>query len=586
LRFPVTELHYPKRHNPATALLLLPFDLKRGLRYAGAIIRRSVPSCSFVAQKQEIEVANRVPASGLANQGIDTPAKLFWNLGSAALVEQAVIRGEGVLAKEGPLVVETGRHTGRSAKDKFIVRDSETEDTIWWDNNKSIAPEHFQALKQDFLAALGQKETLFVADLYGGSQPEHRVRVRVINELAWHNLFIRTMLVRPEAGELEGFEPEFTIIDLPTFVADPARHGCRSETVIAVSLTERMILIGGTAYAGEMKKSVFGVLNYLLPAKGVMPMHCSANMGGNGDTAVFFGLSGTGKTTLSADASRTLIGDDEHGWSDTAVFNFEGGCYAKTIRLSQEAEPEIFATTRRFGTVLENVVMDPDTRELDLDDNSKAENTRAAYPIDFIPNCSEENMGPPPRNIVMLTADAFGVLPPIARLTPDQAMYHFLSGYTAKVAGTEIGVTEPEATFSTCFGAPFMPRHPSVYGNLLKERIARGNVDCWLVNTGWTGGKYGVGKRMPIKATRALLNAALDGSLKSAEFRKDPYFGFDVPVEVPGVDTAILNPRDTWADKEEYDTTAAKLVGLFIDNFAKFEMHVDQSVKEAAPTAA
>jgi phosphoenolpyruvate carboxykinase (ATP) len=394
------------------------------------------------------------------------------------------------------------------------------------------------------------------------------------------------MLVRPEADELESFEPEFTIIDLPSFVADPERHGCRSKTVIAVSLTERMILIGGTAYAGEMKKSVFGVLNYLLPAKGVMPMHCSANMGPDGDTAVFFGLSGTGKTTLSADASRTLIGDDEHGWSDTAVFNFEGGCYAKTIRLSEEAEPEIYATTRRFGTVLENVVMDPDTRELDLDDNSKAENTRAAYPIDFIPNCSDENMGPPPRNIVMLTADAFGVLPPIARLTPDQAMYHFLSGYTAKVAGTEIGVTEPEATFSTCFGAPFMPRHPSVYGNLLKERIARGHVDCWLVNTGWTGGKYGVGKRMPIKATRALLNAALDGSLKNAEFRKDPYFGFDVPVEVPGVDTAILNPRDTWPNAEDYDAMAAKLVGLFIENFSKFETHVDQSVKEAAPTAA
>ena len=531
-------------------------------------------------------MANRVPSFGLANQGIDTPATLHWNLGSPALVEQAVQRGEGSLAKHGPLVVETGKHTGRSAKDKFTVRDSETEDSIWWDNNKAMSPEHFRALKEDFLAELAKKETLFVADLYGGSQPEHRVRVRVINELAWHNLFIRTMLVRPEADELEGFEPEFTIIDLPTFVADPERHGCRTETVIAVNLSERMILIGGTAYAGEMKKSVFGVLNYLLPAKGLMPMHCSANMGPSGDTAVFFGLSGTGKTTLSADASRTLIGDDEHGWSDTAVFNFEGGCYAKTIRLSEEAEPEIFATTRRFGTVLENVVMDPDTRELDLDDASKAENTRAAYPIDFIPNSSSENMGPPPRNIVMLTADAFGVLPPIARLTPDQAMYHFLSGYTAKVAGTEIGVTEPEATFSTCFGAPFMPRHPSVYGNLLKERIARGQVDCWLVNTGWTGGKYGVGKRMPIKATRALLNAALDGSLKNGEFRKDPYFGFDVPVAVPGVDTAILNPRDTWADKDEYDAMASKLVGLFIANFAKFETHVDQSVKEAAPTAA
>jgi phosphoenolpyruvate carboxykinase (ATP) len=530
-------------------------------------------------------VANRVPASGLANQGIETPAQLHWNLGHSALIEQSVKRGEGLLAKDGPLVVETGKHTGRSAKDKFTVRDAETEDTIWWDNNKSMSPEHFAALKEDFLAELAKKDTLFVADLYGGSQPEHRVRVRVINELAWHNLFIRTLLVRPEAEELADFTPEFTIIDLPSFVADPSRHGCRSETVIAVNLTEKMILIGGTRYAGEMKKSVFGVLNYLLPAKGVMPMHCSANIGPDRDTAVFFGLSGTGKTTLSADASRTLIGDDEHGWSDTAVFNFEGGCYAKMIRLSADAEPEIYATTKRFGTVLENVVIDPDTRELDLDDNSLAENTRGAYPIDFIPNASEDNMGPVPKNIVMLTADAFGVLPPIARLTPDQAMYHFLSGYTAKVAGTEIGVTEPEATFSTCFGAPFMPRHPTVYGNLLKERIARGNVTCWLVNTGWTGGKYGVGSRMPIKATRALLNAALDGSLNTAEFRKDPWFGFEVPVSVPGVDDKILDPRETWADKNDYDATAKKLVQLFIDNFAKFTDHVDAGVMAAAPTA-
>jgi phosphoenolpyruvate carboxykinase (ATP) len=530
-------------------------------------------------------VGNRVPARGLADQGIATAAEIHWNLGTPELVEQAVRRGEGLLARHGPLVVRTGKHTGRSANDKFIVRDAETESTIWWDNNKSMTPDHFAALKRDFLACVAEKEQLYVADLYGGSQPEHRVRVRVINELAWHNLFIRTLLVRPDAADLPGFEPEFTIIDLPGFRADPARHGCRSETVIAVNLTERMILIGGTAYAGEMKKSVFGVLNYLLPAEGVMPMHCSANIGRKGDTAVFFGLSGTGKTTLSADASRILIGDDEHGWSDTAVFNFEGGCYAKMIRLSAEAEPEIYATTKRFGTVLENVAIDEETRELDLDDNRHAENTRGAYPIDFIPNSSEANMGPVPKNIVMLTADAFGVLPPIARLTPDQAMYHFLSGYTAKVAGTEIGVTEPEATFSTCFGAPFMPRHPSVYGNLLKERIARGGVKCWLVNTGWTGGKYGTGSRMPIKATRALLNAALDGSLNGATFRTDENFGFEVPVAVPGVDPAILNPRDTWADKAEYDATAARLVKLFVDNFAKFEAHVDAGVRNAAPRA-
>lgn len=529
-------------------------------------------------------MTDRKPSFDLEAQGISTDAALHWNLQTAALVEQAVSRGEGRLAKDGPLVVATGAHTGRSAQDKFIVRDAETENSIWWGkSNKAMTPEHFAALKADFLTALGEKTTLFVQDLFGGSQPEHRVNVRVINEFAWHNLFIRTMLVRPAAEALAGFRPDYTIIDLPSFRADPVRHGCRSETVIAVSFTEKLILIGGTAYAGEMKKSVFGLLNYLLPADGIMPMHCSANIGPDGDTAVFFGLSGTGKTTLSADATRTLIGDDEHGWSDTAVFNFEGGCYAKMIRLSEDAEPEIFATTKRFGTVLENVVMDPDTRELDLDDAALAENTRGAYPIDFIPNASEHNMGPVPKNIVMLTADAYGVLPPIAKLTPDQAMYHFLSGYTARVAGTEIGVTEPEATFSTCFGAPFMPRHPSVYGNLLKERIAKGAVDCWLVNTGWTGGKYGVGNRMPIKATRALLNAALDGSLKGAQFRTDPNFGFKVPVSVPGVDDAILDPRETWPDKADYDATAAKLVDQFNENFAQFADGVDEGVRQSAP---
>jgi phosphoenolpyruvate carboxykinase (ATP) len=523
----------------------------------------------------------------LAKQGIETSATVRWNLLTAPLVEEAVRNGEGLLAKDGPFVVATGKHTGRSASDKYIVRDAGTEDTVWWGKtNVAMSPAQFATLKADFLAALGAKDKLYVADLYGGSQAEHRVNVRVINELAWHNLFIRTLLVRPEASELTDFTPEYTIIDLPSFRADPARHGCRSETVIAVNFSEKLILIGGTAYAGEMKKSVFGILNYLLPAKGVMPMHCSANIGPAGDTAVFFGLSGTGKTTLSADASRTLIGDDEHGWSDTAVFNFEGGCYAKVIRLSAEAEPEIFATTKRFGTVLENVVIDPDTREIDLDDATLAENSRGSYPIDFIPNASKENLGPVPRNIIFLTADAYGVLPPIARLSPEQAMYHFLSGYTARVAGTEIGVTEPSATFSTCFGAPFMPRHPSVYGNLLRERIAKGGVTCWLVNTGWTGGKYGVGSRMPIKVTRALLNAALDGSLNAAQFRLDPNFGFEVPAAVDGVDSNILDPRQTWADKAGYDETAAKLVKQFVDNFAQFEAHVDASVRQAALTAA
>lgn len=525
----------------------------------------------------------------LSQQGFPEVATIFANLGTAPLIEHAVRHGEGLLAKDGPFVVATGKHTGRSAKDKFIVRDDETESTVWWGKtNVAMSPAHFAALKEDFIAALADKERLYVADLFGGSQPEHRVNVRVINELAWHNLFIRTLLVRPKPEELAGFEPEYTIIDLPTFRADPARHGCRSETVVAVNFTEKLILIGGTAYAGEMKKSVFGILNYLLPVKGVMPMHCSANIGADGKTAVFFGLSGTGKTTLSADASRTLIGDDEHGWSDTAVFNFEGGCYAKMIRLSAEAEPEIYATTKRFGTVLENVVIDPVTREIDLDDASLAENSRGSYPIDFIPNASEKNLGPVPANLIFLTADAYGVLPPIARLTPDQAMYHFLSGYTARVAGTEIGVTEPEATFSTCFGAPFMPRHPSVYGNLLKERIAKGGVKCWLVNTGWSGGKAtmeGI-KRMPIKATRALLNAALDGSLNEAEFREDPNFGFEVPVAVPGVDTALLDPRGAWADPVEYDKTAQELVRKFIDNFEQFAEHVDEGVRNAAPVSA
>ena len=532
-------------------------------------------------------MSQRIPAIDLAaglRTNIAPDATVHWNLVAPQLVEAAVASGEGKLAADGPLVVETGPHTGRSVKDRFIVRDAQTESTVWWGkSNQAMDPDAFARLKEDFLAALGEKRELFVQDLFGGSQPSHRVRVRVVNELAWQNLFIRTMLVRPEERELAGFQPEYTIIDLPSFRADPARHGCRGETVIAVSFTDKLILIGGTRYGGEMKKSVFSLLNYLLPPTGVMPMHCSANIGPKGDTAIFFGLSGTGKTTLSADASRTLIGDDEHGWSDTAVFNFEGGCYAKTIRLSAEAEPEIYGATKRFGTVLENVVMDPATRTLDYDDASLAENSRAVYPINYIPNASKDNLGPVPKNMIFLTADAYGVLPPIAKLTPDQAMYHFLSGYTARVAGTEIGVVEPDATFSTCFGAPFMPRHPSVYGNLLKERIAAGGVDCWLVNTGWTGGKYGVGHRMPIKITRALLNAALDGSLNGAEFRTDPNFGFKVPVSVSGVDSQILDPRATWVDKGAYDTTAAQLVDRFVDNFAQFADQVDEGVRQAAP---
>ena len=531
-----------------------------------------------------IDVSERTPAHLLDAQGIETGATIHWNLTTAPLVEQAIARGEGELTKDGALLVDTGKFTGRSVKDKFIVRDATTEDTInWGPINQPMSPEHWANLKADFLAAVAGQDELFVADLYGGSQPEYRVNVRVITQMAWHNLFVRTLLVRPQPDELSGFVPEYTIINLPSFKADPERHGCRSDTVIAVNFTEKMILIGNTEYSGEMKKGVFGLLNFLLPAQGVMPMHCSANIGADGKSAIFFGLSGTGKTTLSADASRTLIGDDEHGWSDTAVFNFEGGCYAKMINLSAEGEPEIYATTKMFGTILENVAMDETTRELDFTDAGKTENTRGAYPIEFIPNTSRDNLGPPPSTIIFLTADAFGVLPPIARLTPDQAMYHFLSGYTAKVAGTEIGVTEPQATFSTCFGAAFMPRPPSVYGNLLKKRIAEGGAQCWLINTGWTGGQYGVGKRMPIRETRALLNAALDGSLNNVEFRKDPNFGFEVPVAVPGVDTSILDPRSTWADKDEYDRTAAKLVDLFVENFAEFESHVDEGVRQSGP---
>lgn len=511
-------------------------------------------------------------------------ARLHENLNVPQLVELALQRNEGSLSEFGALVVETGKHTGRSAQDKYIVRDVLTKEDVWWGaSNKAMTGEAFERLYTDFMAHLATLDDVFVQDLFGGSQAEHRVGVRIVTELAWHSSFVHTMLVRPSPEELQQFSADYTIIDLPSFRADPDRHGCRTETVVAIDFMQRIILIGGTGYAGEIKKAVFTILNFVLPQQGVMPMHCSANIGPDGDTAIFFGLSGTGKTTLSADASRTLIGDDEHGWSDTAVFNFEGGCYAKVIRLSAEAEPEIFATTRRFGTILENVVMDLETRVLDLDDASLAENSRGAYPIHFIPNASHDNMGPVPKNLIMLTADAFGVLPPIARLTPEQAMYYFLSGYTAKVAGTEIGVTEPEATFSTCFGAPFMPRHPSVYGNLLRKRIAAAGVDCWLVNTGWTGGPFGTGSRMPIKVTRALLKAALSGALKQAAFRTDSNFRFEVPVEVTGVESQILDPRSTWKDGNAFDHAARALADRFRRNFTQFVAHVDEGVRLSGP---
>jgi phosphoenolpyruvate carboxykinase (ATP) len=519
----------------------------------------------------------------LAHQGITGLANVYYNYVEPALVEAAVQRGEGRLGKGGAFLVSTGQFTGRSPKDKQVVRTASVENTIWWENNAPMAPDAFDVLHADMLAHM-QGRDYFVQDLYAGADPLYRLDVRVVTELAWHGLFIRHMLRRPDRAELDSFVPEWTIINCPSFKADPARHGCRSETVIAFNFDKKLILIGNTAYAGENKKSVFTLLNYLLPEKGVMPMHCSANhaIGNPVDTAVFFGLSGTGKTTLSASPDRTLIGDDEHGWSDRGSFNFEGGCYAKTINLDPEAEPEIYATTHRFATVVENMVYDPETLELDFNDDSLTANTRCAYPLDYISNASSTGLGGHPKNIIMLTCVAFGVLPPISRLTPAQAMYHFLSGFTAKVAGTERGVTEPQPTFSTCFGAPFMPRRPEVYGKLLQAKIAKHGATCWLVNTGWTGGAFGTGKRMPIKATRALLSAALDGSLGTVDFRRDPNFGFEVPVAVPGVDATLLNPRNTWADPAAYDAQAAKLVDMFSKNFAQYVPFIDDDVKAAA----
>ncbi len=529
------------------------------------------------------ETGTRNPAFGLDAFGFKNLGTVSYNLSESELARQALDRGEAERTAHGAIKAITGQHTGRSPKDKFIVRHPSLEDKVWWDGNGAMEPSRFYLLLSDFLAHAEGKD-LYVQDLIGGADPDHDIATRVVTEYAWHSLFIRNLLIRPEREALASFMPNLTIIDLPSFRADPARHGCRSETVIAVDLKRGIVLIGGTEYAGEMKKSVFTALNYLLPEKGILPMHCSANIGADGDTTIFFGLSGTGKTTLSADPARTLIGDDEHGWSENGIFNFEGGCYAKTIRLSREAEPEIFAATEREGTVLENVVLGSDGVP-DFHDGSLTENTRAAYPLHFISNASETGQGGHPKNVVFLTADAFGVMPPIARLTPAQAMYHFLSGYTAKVAGTERGVTEPEATFSTCFGAPFLPRHPSEYGNLLRDLIARHGVGCWLINTGWTGGPYGTGSRMPIKATRTMLSAALEGKLDGVRFRTDPNFGFSVPLTVPGVDSALLDPRGTWPDPLAYDRAAKRLVGMFIDNFGKFETHVDSSVLDAAPSA-
>jgi phosphoenolpyruvate carboxykinase (ATP) len=533
-----------------------------------------------------------VQESGLRNRGYGADKFGFkglsavrWNLTAPALYEHAITANEATIVASGALCAETGHHTGRSPKDKHTVVDDLTRDSVWWDNNRKMSKEHFDNLLADFIKHVEGKN-LFAQDLYGGADPKYRIKVRVFTQFAWHSLFIRTLLIRPPRADLEAFIPELTIVDLPSFKPDAKRHGGRegSDTMVAIDFTRKIVLICGSSYAGEMKKSVFSTLNFYLPAQNVVPMHCSANVSNDGkESALFFGLSGTGKTTLSQDPHRTLIGDDETGWGPEGIFNFEGGCYAKTVNLSHEAEPEIWDATNKFGAVLENVVFDPITRVPDYTNTSKTENTRSAYPLESIPNASRTGRATHPKNIVMLTADAFGVMPPIAKLTPNQAMYHFLSGYTAKVAGTEKGLVGVQPEFSTCFGAPFLPRHPSVYADLLRDYINRHQVDCWLVNSGWTGGKYGEGRRMPIKATRTLLTAALDGSLKGADFRTDPYFGFSVPTSVRGVEPHLLNPIKTWKNKADFDKTARALVEMFQKNFTKFESHVTSDIKAAAP---
>ena len=520
----------------------------------------------------------------LDNYGIKEPARVYWNLNASELYEEIARREEGVLSNHGAMIVDTGEHTGRAAKDKAIVREPSSEDKVFWgDVNKDFPQEKFNALKDRMMAHARQRD-IFVQDTFVGADHTYRLPIRVINELAWHSLFARTMFIS-STTDTAPHQPEFTIINFPSFQADPQRDGTRSPTFILMDFSQRLVLIGGTSYAGETKKSAFTIMNYLLPQRDVMSMHCSANVGDEGDVAIFFGLSGTGKTTLSADPERRLIGDDEHGWSEDGVFNLEGGCYAKVIKLSEEAEPDIYRTTRMFGTILENVVYDEDTRAIDLDDARKTENTRASYPLTSISNIVPEGHAGNPRNIIMLTADAFGVLPPVARLSPEQAMYHFLSGYTAKVAGTERGITEPQVTFSTCFGAPFMVLHPGVYAGLLGKQMARHNAACWLVNTGWSGGPYGVGKRMKISYTRAMIRAILNGSLAQTETTPDPIFGVNVPVSCPDVPNEVLQPRNTWEDKDAYDRQAKDLARRFNENFKKYEAGVSEAVRAVAPKA-
>ena len=543
----------------------------------GVIVGRSMEAASA-------QLTGTPSGSGLKANGIDSNAIQHWNLNAKELVGLSVERGEGIFSTHGALVTETGDRTGRSPNDKFIVDEvTTTEDINWGQVNVSTTEEVFMGLRAKVIDYLSSREDLFVQDLYCGAEPSERLPIRVINQNAWHSAFARNMFVRPTENELKDHSPQFTVYHAPHFEADAQNDGVNSKAFVIVHYDRGEVIIGGTRYAGEIKKSIFSVMNLLLPKKGILPMHCSANTTGE-NTAIFFGLSGTGKTTLSADPGRRLIGDDEHGWGANGVFNFEGGCYAKLINLSEEDEPAIFSTTRRHGTVLENVILD-DAGVPDFEDTSKTQNTRGSYPIEFIDNRTEDSRGGHPQNVIFLTCDAFGVLPPISRLSPAQAAYHFISGYTAKVAGTEVGVTEPEATFSACFGEPFMPMHPGVYADLLSSKMAEHGATCWLINTGWSGGQYGVGKRMRIPWTRAMLNAALDGELDDVEFVVDQRFGVEVPTSCPGVPSEVLQPRSTWNDAEEYDRIADKLASMFNENFTRYESGVSPEVNAAGPVA-
>ena len=521
----------------------------------------------------------------LSNHGLINLRNIYWNLPTPALYEEAVFRGEGHISHMGPFLVKTGKHTARAANDKFVVQEHSTKDRIWWGQyNRPMNDAKFNDLYMRVQSYL-QGEDVFVQDCYAGADPDYQINVRIITEQAWHNLFARNMFITTtDPDKLKSHVPDFTIIQVPSYKADPRVEATNSNTAIVLNFEKRLGIICTSAYGGEIKKSIFTVLNFLLPFKGVLPMHCSANLGTKGDSALFFGLSGTGKTTLSADPERKLIGDDEHGWSDKGIFNFEGGCYAKVIRLSPEHEPQIYSCTKRFGTVLENVIMDDRSRHIDLDDDILTENTRAAYPLEYIDNALPEKMAGHPKNVIMLTCDASGVMPPIAKLTPDQALYHFISGYTSKIAGTEIGLgIEPQITFSACFGAPFMVHHPYEYANMLKDKIIKYNASCWIVNTGWTGGSFGIGKRISIKYTRALLNAALSGELLKVEYIKDPIFGFAVPQTCPNIPSNVLNPSSTWGDKNDYNKKYDALAARFIDNFKKYSSGCPEDVVKSGP---